>query len=296
LKIIDCTLRDGGYWLNWNWPVEVYREVFNALYACVEIVESGYINRYIEPKDIRKIILEAGNRDYCLSSKYYGLMADWKDYQGMIIDESQMFCNCMRIAIKESEFESSKGTISECFTRTPPFTNQFLNLMQVHFVSDDRLVEIAKWAGTLPIRAMYLADSFGMMTIEDIEHAYNLVKEYVPAVGIHLHNNRGDADGKLLECAKIGFDWADTSILGMGRGAGNADTCKIATVSPNAVNLIQNMKDHFQWGPSEAYKVAANLGIHPLYVQYGMTVEQLMDLPVSKRRGYDADLCKQYKG
>jgi len=275
VKIIDCTLRDGGYWLNWNWPTSTFNAIYEATSKVCDLVEIGYHT----PKHKTRNALDLSRMPKTC------FMVDGKDY----IESADSFASVIpvRYAIKESEFEKAKIDF-----KRHPVERKFFNLMYMHFVSDGRLVEIAKWVGKQNVEAFYMADSFGMMYSDGLRHAYELVKDYVPAVGIHLHNNDGKANQKLWDCAEIGYDWADTSLLGMGRGAGNA--CTELLVPADVPKDMFIMFDHYRWGPSPAYHSAALLGIHPMYVHGGVSKEGLSLIPEQNRRSFDVEVCRHY--
>ena len=312
MKLIDCTLRDGGYWNNWNWPDSLLQDIVKISEKDDIIIETGYQS----PQEMYRKTRNSANLFYCDNTQQI-FMIDAKEYIGLNHSPiNQYWCNkdAIRIAIKEDELDYTLPYIERDKEYGDYGQNIFFNLMYIHFVSEERLVEVLnRVKGVVPdIRAFYIADSFGMLQIDDLKRLYGIISEYFP-VGAHLHNNDGKAYEKVLACQEIGYDYCDVSILGMGRGAGNPNTCDFVNVDKNIVERIQKMKDVYNWGPNYAYAKSAELGIHPFYAKWALgrytiafcgckecaeelTTRFLNSIPESKRRSFDQECCDNYTG
>ena len=72
---------------------------------------------------------------------------------------------------------------------------------------------------------LYFADSLGNMREEDIIKTISLLRNnWFKDLGIHTHNNKGLALSNTLVALRNGVNWVDSTVRGMGRGAGNAET------------------------------------------------------------------------
>ena len=121
----------------------------------------------------------------------------------------------------------------------------------------------------------------GSMLSKDITRVYsNITKHWTGDVGFHSHNNLGQGIANVIEAKKIGCSWLDSTVTGMGRGAGNAQTeylllelnkhgenknCK--KVFDLVADVFEPMRYEYKWGPSLDYYLAALKGIHPTYIQ-----------------------------
>jgi 4-hydroxy 2-oxovalerate aldolase len=132
------------------------------------------------------------------------------------------------------------------------------------------------------IEVLYFADSFGNMDPESVATTVTTIKkQWNGALGIHTHDNKGQALANSINAIEYGVTYIDSTLLGMGRGAGNAktETLLVEMVErdlgeyyPDALfplilqdfHLLQNQ---YNWGPNIYYYLSAVHGIHPTYIQ-----------------------------
>jgi 4-hydroxy 2-oxovalerate aldolase len=100
------------------------------------------------------------------------------------------------------------------------------------------------------------------------------------ALGIHTHNNMGKALDNTLCANRLGVEWLDVTVSGMGRGAGNAQTENLLAVlsltsnhyKPEpiydlVIRYFEAMQKECGWGSSLLYFIGAQHNVHPTYVQ-----------------------------
>ena len=169
-----------------------------------------------------------------------------------------------------------------------------LNLMQAHGKSDNELSKTAQliqnWC---QIDVLYFADSLGSMNADDVAKIILALKlSWTGDMGFHAHNNKGLAVSNSLIAIDNGVVWVDSTILGMGRGAGNAQTENLLlelvqkyqfNYQPKALfDLVLSdftpLQNQYHWGESLLYSLAAIHNIHPTYIQ-----EMLVDSRYSNR-------------
>ena len=155
-----------------------------------------------------------------------------------------------------------------------------VNLMQISEISNQELIKILIILNKSKIKIFYIADSLGSLSPASIARISNILKKYCEfEIGFHAHDNMNLAFAN----AKMGitnkFDFIDSTILGMGRGAGNLKTENIYSFVNNKDKLgklilknIKNkifikLKKKYKWGSNIYYKFAAKNSIHPTYVQ-----------------------------
>ena len=159
----------------------------------------------------------------------------------------------------------------------------FLNLMKISAMDSKSITKISKDIKSWNcIDALYFADSFGNMEPESISSVINsLSTHWNGDLGIHTHDNKNQALGNSLTAIEQGVTLIDATLLGMGRGAGNAKIealmveiveRNLGKYSPDALfplvlkdfSLLQK---EYNWGPNIYYFLSAIHGIHPTYIQ-----------------------------
>lgn len=293
LTLLDCTLRDGGYYNSWNFSSELVAKYLNAMQAAnVDIVElgfrslnnSGFKGAYAFTTDefVRTLNVP--------SSLQIGVMINGNELTGNLPYKDvlqQLFPNSsenspvslVRIACHVHEFE--KALPASKWLKARGFQVGF-NLMQVADRSEKEIKELAHKAKEYPIDSLYFADSMGsMQPTKTAQIIQWLRSEWDGPLGIHTHDNLGLALSNTLCAIKEGVTWIDSTVTGMGRGPGNARTeelaIEVAEQRNKAINLAPLMTllhEHFKpmqaqygWGTNPYYYLAGKYGIHPTYVQ-----------------------------
>lgn len=297
LTILDCTLRDGGYYTNWVFDDG---SVKKYLMACVEvginIVEIGYVrfteNRFGPYGDLPlSPITQFGLNLPAAHGLRFAVMIDAADFLslkpgevGRLVSEklgdSIFQISIVRIAIRYDEVESSKLRRAVASLRTFGY-EVCVNLMQIDLASEDELATCVAAVDALgPLSAVYIADSLGSMTTRRARHLIDDFRKNQNApVGFHAHDNQGLALRNSLESISAGASWVDVTVNGMGRGAGNTCTEHLLTAmetSPAGLRpLMELVVEHFHplktrymWGPSGPYGLAGMNRVHPTYVQH----------------------------
>ena len=74
-------------------------------------------------------------------------------------------------------------------------------------------------------KVLYFADSLGSLSLDQTINIIKIIKRYWRKdIGIHTHDNLGNALRNSMIALKNGVKWIDTTISGMGRGPGNTKT------------------------------------------------------------------------
>jgi len=119
------------------------------------------------------------------------------------------------------------------------------------------------------------------MVTSDMERVYkSIAKNWKNEIGFHAHNNMGRAINNVNTAIDLGVTWVDSTITGMGRGAGNAETeyllmeSRFLEKNYYADDLFELVSTYFEplklkcgWGSSLYYYIGAKYGLHPTYVQ-----------------------------
>jgi len=186
----------------------------------------------------------------------------------------------VRIAARAIDIErcqSLAGTLKEKNYRV------FLNLMQVDALTLSELeAVVSEVAGWGCIECLYFADSFGSMDPEFVVKTFQSISAIWDGdIGFHAHDNKGLAHANCLSAVDAGIEYVDSTILGMGRGAGNVRTEQVLlelavreqsryfpdAIFPLVLHEFQELKSRFNWGTNIYYHLSAIHGIHPTYIQ-----------------------------
>jgi 4-hydroxy 2-oxovalerate aldolase len=292
VNVLDCTLRDGGYYNDWDFSdsfVQKYLEVSSL--SGISHVEIGF--RFFKNQS------HSGPWAYSPDEKLQdfeipknlklGVMVNAQEFElGQINQQtSQLFnsetsLNFVRVAFRFEELDKAREII--------PAIQQLglsvgINLMQVSELESSQIQFFSEIAATSKADFAYAADSLGALNpIKTQEITRLFVSESDIPFGLHAHDNNGLALSNSVSAMESGAKMIDSTMAGMGRGAGNTSTeelllelvsrsqHKLSDQSLRALNsfldtYMNPMKMEFRWGSSLAYNLAANWGIHPSFVQ-----------------------------
>lgn len=294
LKILDCTLRDGGYYNNWNFDLAIVQRYLKSMALCnIDIVEIGF--KFLS-KD--KSIGPFGRCDdkfldtLDIPEKFkIACMLNFKDFQELnepdlkskitdIFKPRELSQICLvRIAV---DFEDALKTKKLAYELKNLGYEVALNLMKSNNKKDSDYEsfgeKINDWS---LLKYLYFADSFGNMDSSETLRVYEgLKKHFKGEIGFHSHNNKGYALANSLSVIEKGLNLCDSTIKGMGRGAGNVSTesllLELIDKNIKDTNLsylqdtlkdFENLQEIHKWGPNLYYQFAANKNIHPTFVQ-----------------------------
>ena len=274
-KILDCTLRDGGYYTNWDFnseTVDAYIQAMNVL--PIDYLELGYrnnpTNEYMGkfgycPVSVLKHIRQTCTKklDVMLnekSTKPEDLDSLLKPIMGLV--------DMIRIAIDPKNFD--RAVVLAKAVKAMGFEVGF-NVMYMSKWSTEypeflkKLCVLNGWCDLF-----CMVDSFGGVTPEDVTRIYKEVREYTDVpVGFHGHNNLQLGLINTITAMQLGVDYVDATILGMGRGAGNLNMELLLTylnahegmqvdfnVLGDVITAFTPLMEQYQWGTSLPYMLA----------------------------------------
>jgi len=298
IKLLDCTLRDGGYYNNWNFSKELIQDYLDAMESIkVDYIEIGF--RFIKNNDFKGAC--AFSTDSYISSlnipqplkNKIGIMVNGGDILSQGNSERNIYkllgslfapkiespVSLVRIACHIDEFEPCLPAVT--WLKSQGYKVGF-NLMQIHNVDNTKIAELLKLANPYPIDVLYFADSMGCLDRRQISSIVDIFKRnWNGDIGIHAHDSMGKAVNNSMQALSDGVNWVDSTVTGMGRGPGNAQTEYIAiemdryhkysTDKTKLFRLISNhfkpLKEKFGWGLNPYYFLAGKYNIHPTYIQ-----------------------------
>jgi 4-hydroxy 2-oxovalerate aldolase len=285
IKVLDCTIRDGGLINNHHFEDGFVRAVYETCVAAgVDYMEMGYKGskktyprgefgcwKHCDEEDLRRIVGDnKTNLKLCAMAD-----AERTDYQTDILPKSESVLDCIRVACYIHQIPVALDMIRDAHEKGYEVC---LQLMAVSVIPDHELDEALRIVAETPVSAIYLVDSFGALYSEQVR---DLVVTYLKAVegkgkaiGIHAHNNQQLAYANTIEALIVGASRLDATINGMGRGAGNCATELLLGFLKNpkfhlrpVLQCIQEhvlpLNGHMEWGPSIPYIITGQLNRHP---------------------------------
>jgi 4-hydroxy 2-oxovalerate aldolase len=293
LRLLDCTLRDGGYYNDWDFPAPLINTYLQAMaHSRVPVVEIGFrfLNHYGYAGPTAHTT-DAFLEDLTIPDTItLGVMLNAKDLVSytdgpsaaidvLFAPARQSRVDLVRIATTWAELTNLQPAIDHL---SELGYTVGVNLMQVHARSPLELAEFGEWCTTAEVAVAYFADSFGGLYPSDIAPIVEAISSaYAGPIGCHLHDNLSLAMANSLTAIDAGVTWVDSTIRGMGRGPGNARTEYLAVelskrgvldldVQP-LLGLVSNefahLHDEYEWGTNLFYVLSACHGVHPTYVQ-----------------------------
>lgn len=281
VKILDCTIRDGGLVNDWDFSVDFVRDTYEALNAAgVDYMEIGYKNspklveadnagpwRFCEDDFIKEVIPE--KKTTKLSAIVDIGRVDPNDF----VARAESPFDMIRVACYLKDIDKALDLI-ESFHSLGYETS--VNIMAVSNSINSHLINALQKIEASPVDVAYVVDSFGSLFNRDIEDLVKLFKEHAPSkrLGIHTHNNLQMAFANTLCGIELGVEFLDTSVFGMGRGAGNCQTELILghlTASrydmKPVLKLIDDrfvpLREQVEWGYNTAYALTGLFNEHP---------------------------------
>ncbi|WP_232478222.1 aldolase catalytic domain-containing protein [Pseudomonas alkylphenolica] len=294
MKLLDCTLRDGGYYNAWNFETGLINEYLQAMAALgVHYVELGlrslqnegfqgpcafttedFVNSLDIPESVTPGVMinavELVSKNVDLESVLERLLP---------VDAAASRIKLVRVACHVHEF--AEALPASAWLKERGFMVGF-NLMQVADRTKEEIEALAQEASKWPLDVLYFADSMGSMCPAECSQIISwLRRHWTGALGIHTHDNMGLALQNSLRALDDGATWLDATVTGMGRGPGNARTEYLVLelaerfdLKPNIsplMGLIQRfflpMQQRCGWGTNTYYYLAGKYGIHPTYIQ-----------------------------
>lgn len=203
MKVLDCTLRDGGYYNDWNFDVGVANQYLNAMHAAqVDIVELGLrslinkgfkgANAFTTEAYLESLDIPAGLSVGVMVNASELINEDRQDKALAAlfpVPASESKVDVVRIACHVHEFE--KALPASVWLKERGFTVGF-NLMQIADRSPEEIEALAREARKFPLDVLYFADSMGSMTPAETLQVLKAFRTYwFGPMGIHTHDNKG---------------------------------------------------------------------------------------------------------
>ncbi|MCC8129805.1 MAG: aldolase catalytic domain-containing protein [Clostridiales bacterium] len=290
LRVLDCTLRDGGLVNDSKFSDDFAKALYQAnLKAGVDYMEFGYKcdkkifspDRYgkwkfCDEADIRAIV---GDNDTDLKTS---VMADVGrcDYKNDIIPKSDSVIDTIRVATYVNAIPTAIDMVEDAKNKGYEAT---VNIMAVSKVNGEDLKNSLELLGQSSVDVIYLVDSFGSFYPEQIrrltDQYMEVADKYGKKVGIHAHNNQQLAFANTIEAMNkgVGATYLDATVNGLGRGAGNCHLEGLLSFLRNpkykTIPILKFVEDYIlplreqglTWGYDIPYLLTGQLNAHPSF-------------------------------
>lgn len=301
IKLLDCTLRDGGYINNWAFGEREIPEMIQKLEeAKVDILEVGFLKDEPYQTD-RTVFNNMAQISALIAPKKKGI-----DYAAMIevvnpiplemlAPRSEDTVDIIRVIVWKTKHTASGeevDALEEGFQYCRGIVEKGYRLCvqpaRVDQYSDEEFIAMVKKFSTLNPLAVYVVDSWGTQRSEQIIHYVQLADQHLPheiQIGYHGHNNMMQALDAAQCFIKMGLERdiiIDASVYGIGRGAGNLNTELIGDYLNDqcggdyAISPLFYVYDHYvkpiydrePWGYTAAYDITAKANCNPNYGRF----------------------------
>ncbi len=285
IKVLDCTIRDGGLMNDHLFDDKVVKAVYSACVdAGIDYMEIGYINskrifspaengpwKFCTEDDICRII-DTNDAPLKLAA-----MADAEkcDYHEDILPCDQSVLDMIRVAAYIHQIPLALDMIKDAHDKGYETT---INLMAVSVVNEQELDEALELLANSEVDTLYIVDSFGALYSEQIHFLFEKYIRYAEPrgkqVGIHTHNNQQLAFANTIEAVIKGANMLDASMAGLGRGAGNCPIellvgflhnpkFRLRPILQCIQQHIEPMREKLMWGFDTPYMITGLLNQHP---------------------------------
>ena len=292
-KILDCTLRDGGYYNNWEFTKKLNQDYLNAMSKSgIEFIELGFrspknsddkgLNWHTTEKFVNSLKVPK-NLTLGVMVNVFEITSIRSDLKKTI---DKLFTQSNNSKIKFIRLASHLGEIDKAFKIGNLLKKKGyilgINLMQITEHKKKDIIIVGKKANKFKPNILYFADSLGSMDDKKVSEIIKNFRTYWNGeIGVHAHDNLKKALSNSIHASKYGVNWIDSTITGMGRGPGNVKTeeliPKINLLQKNKLDIrpvlsikkkyFEVMKKNFKWGTNKFYYLSGKYGIHPTYVQ-----------------------------
>jgi 4-hydroxy 2-oxovalerate aldolase len=288
LKVLDCTVRDGGLVNAHRFDDAFVAAIYRAcLDAGIDYMEIGYKNsprvfpkdkfgawRHCDEADLRRVV---GDHDPEATGLKLAVMADAgkSDWQTQIQPARDSVLSVIRVAFYAHQVSEAVDMIRHA---TELGYETTANLMAVSNITETEIDTVLEAIAETPASTMVIVDSFGYLYREQIDRLYRKYSAALEGtgkeIGIHAHNNLQLAFANTIEAIILGCNRVDATIFGFGRGAGNCHTELLLGFLRNPkfnvrpiIEVIQErmlpLRKELDWGPSVPYNITGQLNQHP---------------------------------
>ena len=286
IKVVDCTLRDGGLVNDFFFDDEFVKDLYQAnIKAGVDYMEFGYKAskemfdvekfgkwKFCDDKDIRAVV--GDNK----TDMKIAVMADVGrcDFKKDILNKKDSPVDLVRIATYINTIPAAVEMIEDCTKKGYETTVNIMAISKSNDVDIDAALELLCQSS---VGTVYLVDSYGSLYPEQVRRLCDKYMEvadkYDKKVGIHAHNNQQLAFANTTEAIIKGVSYLDATVSGLGRGCGNCPSELLLGFLKNPkyrinpilkfieAHIVPLRESGLVWGYDVSYLLTGLLNQHP---------------------------------
>ncbi len=326
IKLLDCTLRDGGYVNDWLFGHDTITNIFERLVSSkVDVIEIGFLDER-RSFDINRSIMP----DTASVEKIYGrlkrgdaMIVGMIDYGTCGIEHlqpaSESYLDGIRVIFKK---EIMHEAFDFCKRVRDLGYKVFAQAVSITSYNEDELLEFIGLANGVKPYGVSIVDTYGLLHQNDLNHVVQVMDKYLDptiVLGYHAHNNFQMGYANAISVLNSGCQrdlLVDGTLYGMGKSAGNAPLellgmymnshCDreydISQMLEAIQSSILDIYKKTSWGYNMFFYIAASNKVHPSYVSYLMNKrtlsitainEILQQIGESKKLLYDAKYIEE---
>ncbi len=283
IKVLDCTIRDGGLVNKHDFDFRFVRAVYKALAESgIDYMEIGYKNskklfsdkeygawKFCEDDDIKRVI-EGIESDMKISVMVDVDRVDVDDVK----PRKESPVSMIRVASYVKDIDKAIALVNNFADKGYETT---VNIMAISRALDNELNEaLEQLEKESKAQVIYIVDSFGSLYQETVEFLVKKAKSILKTkeVGMHAHNNQQLAFGNTIEAIIHDANFVDATVYGLGRAAGNCPLELILAFLKNpkfdirpVLDLISKefipLREKLEWGYIIPYAITGFLDEHP---------------------------------
>ncbi|KAF0135331.1 MAG: 4-hydroxy 2-oxovalerate aldolase [Candidatus Saganbacteria bacterium] len=284
IKVLDCTIRDGGLINDCKFDDKFVRAVYKALNESgVDYIELGYqaSKKIFSPDKFGKWKfcdeddLRAVTEGIEKKAKISVMVDIGRVEKSEVKQKKDSIVDMIRVAMYVKEVDKAIDLVNYYSEKGYETT---VNIMAISTALMPDLEEALAQLSETPVKAVYVVDSFGALFSEQIHFLIEKYKKYLNPkgieVGIHCHNNQQLAFGNTIEAIRMGANFIDATIFGIGRGPGNCPMELLLSFLKNpkfklepVLEVIEKeflpLKEKMEWGYILPYMITGILNQHP---------------------------------
>lgn len=281
IRVLDCTIRDGGICNDWHFPEDLVSRTAHALHSAgVDYMEIGY-RSHEGDFDRQKV----GPWRFCdedllrrvLPARSPMKVAVMVDVDRIAVEDiparADSVVDVVRIATYAHQLDEALRLKDRAQTMG---YETFINVMAVSTLEPQEVDACLKRLAVSGVDNVALVDSFGALYPYHVRYLVRKYMNYLGEgikVGVHLHNNQQQAFANSIAAIDEGVDFVDATVHGMGRGAGNCPLELLLFYLDNPrydvrpvlelVDEYAGMRDELRWGYHLPYAITGYFNVHP---------------------------------
>lgn len=290
-KLLDCTLRDGAYLIDKKFGNDTINGMIHGLLeANIDIIEMGFLQNegFGEGKTV--YLNGADAEKFVPKDKQGTLFTVLADYSRYSVSNLDRYTGKSFDAVRACFFKKErKDVIDFCKTIKEKGYKVFVQPVDILGYADKEIIDLIEDINEVEPYCFSIVDTFGSMYVEDLQRVFSLIDHNLVAssrIGFHSHNNMQMSNALSQEFLRMSYGLrkvvVDTTVSGMGRGAGNTPTELVAEYMAKKLgysydidalldiidNYMDNIKTKCSWGYSTSFFIAGCYSAHVNNIDY----------------------------